>query len=176
MIATLSKAVALLDSPARRRWLVLIVLALGAAVLETSGTAIVFALINLIGDSSNISRVPLIGSQLALLLDRFGERTIIVLCFAAAGYFAVKNAFLLYEIHYRERCAAETATATGGRLLQAYLRAPYSFYFRRNSAELMRNLESSVDSTFRTVLLSAAAGLSEIFVMFGVLGVLVAAE
>lgn len=176
MLAIIKKCLSLLDATAKRRWMLLVLLALAAAMLEISGTAIIFALINIVNDPTHVASVPLIGGILVWFVERVGNNAIVLFSIVVALYFAAKNAFLLFEIYYREKCAVESAALTAQRLMRAYLMAPYAFYFQNNSSDMIRNLETSVDATFRTVLLSAAAILSECLVVFGVLSVLVAAE
>lgn len=176
MLDTLRKCMELLDPPMRLRWFALVVLAALAAVLELSGTAVVFGLINLADDSAAAANAPLVGKYLALAVDRYGTDAIIVLGIFAAVYFVAKNGFLLFEIYYRERTAAYASAILGAKLMRAYLAAPYSFHFRRNSAITIRDLENSVDVVFRTVLLSATIAMSEFFILLGVASVLLAVE
>lgn len=176
MIKTIRRCLTFLAPAMKRRWVLLVPLAVIAAGLEISGAAIVFGLINLINNSSGGLGIPLIGPYLTPILDAHGDRAIIVLGMAAAVYFIAKNMFLLFEIYYREYCATESAAIAATRLMAAYLAAPYSFHFGRNSSLSIRDLESSADVLFRTVLLSAATVLSEFMVVLGVASLLVVME
>lgn len=172
MIDVIRKSVALLDPAIRRRWLALSAMGVIAAALETSGTAIVFGVISLIGNPAKIADVPVIGGQLIWFVDRFGDRAVIAISFFAAMYFIVKNVFLLFETYFRERCTAETALNLGTRLFDAYLHRPYIYYLQHNSALMIRDVENSVEAVSRNVFLSIAGVFSESLVILGVLAVL----
>lgn len=147
-----------------------------AAILEASGAAIVFGLISLIGNPPKVEEVSLIGNQLAWFVQEFGDRAIIAICIFAVVYFLAKNAFSLFEVYFRERCASETALNLGTRLFSAYLGQPYAFYLQHNSAFMVRDIESSVETVSRSILLSIASIFSECLIIAGVLAILFMAQ
>lgn len=176
MINTIWKSVALLDPAIRRRWLALSAMGVIAAALETSGTAIVFGVISLIGNPAKVADVPVIGGQLSWVVNRFGDGAVIAIGVFAAIYFVIKNVFLLFETYFRERCTAETALNLGSRLFDTYLRQPYIFYLQHNSALMIRDVESSVEAVSRSIYLSIAGVFSESLVIVGILAVLFMAQ
>lgn len=176
MIATVRRCFDILDPSMRARWLILVLFAIIAATLEMSGVAVIFGLINLVDNPATAAKAPLLGPYLTWLVDRYGSDAVIALGAIAALYFICKNSFLLFEIYYRERVATASAVATGKKLMRSYLHAPYSFHLSRSSALIMRDLESSVETVFRTVLLSTMAAISELFIVLGVAGVLLTVE
>ena len=166
------KAFSLLDAGLRRRWLLLIPMAVAAAALESLGALLVFLLIRLVDDPTQSSTIP----GLSGLRDLFGFSTdgaflIFLSCFIAV-FFVAKNAFRLYETYRRESCASQTAVELSSRLMKAYLDAPYIFHLRMNSADLIRNTHSAVQDASRTVMNSAVAAVSECLIVLGLLVVL----
>jgi ATP-binding cassette subfamily C protein len=91
-------------------------------------------------------------------------------------FYAFKNAFLIFHYYLQIRLPHEANVRVSAALLRGYLTTDYSFHFDRNSAEVIRNLTSSVDIVFRTVLHNAVTLISEAMIALAVLGVLFAAS
>lgn len=59
-----------------------------------------------------------------------------------AVLFSVKNAFLSLLIYIKSRVTYREQIRLGNRLFKAYMKAGYPFFLNRNSAELLRNVNS----------------------------------
>jgi ATP-binding cassette subfamily C protein len=170
----IARAIGFLDRGERRRWAALIPLALGAAMFEAVGAVLIFTLIAVIADPSTIET-----SDAAAFFFREvagGDRRRFVALFsgAVAIFYVAKNGAILLETYAANRCASQSVASLSTKLLKTYLSAPYSFHFHRNSAHLIRNTNSAVDTTYRAVLVSAAHAASEVMLIVALLVVLVA--
>ncbi|MBM3569116.1 MAG: ABC transporter ATP-binding protein [Alphaproteobacteria bacterium] len=167
MIANIRACLDLLDAEARWRWLGLVGLAVGAAVLEGFGATLVFAAIKAISDPATAAAIPLLGHLPP-------TAAVLVLCGVLLAFFVLKNLLVMANLwlQARERFAAGARVTR--RMLAAYLAAPLPFHLARNSAELIRNMTMVNDVVFRTAMAGAVALLSEGVVVLAILGVLVA--
>jgi ATP-binding cassette, subfamily B, bacterial PglK len=168
------RAIGFLDPNERKRWGALIPLAIVAALFEAAGAVLIFTLIAVIADPSAIET-----SKAASFFYReiaAGDRGRFVAIFAAAVavFYVAKNGMILLETYAANRCASQSVASLSTKLLKAYLAAPYSFHFHRNSANLIRNTNNAVDATFRSVLVSAVHSACEIMLVIALLVVLVA--
>ena len=78
----------------------------------------------------------------------------------------LKNIFLTYYIFWQNRFVNDFQVQISQRLFTTYLRQPYIFHLQRNSATLIRNINTEVVSVFSAVL-SIMNFVTEIFVFFG---------
>lgn len=159
----------------RRRWLALLPLAAVAAGLEAVGAGAVFALLGLLQDPETaLARPPFPALRAALgIEDEWAAVQVFTL--AVGAFYVGKNAVRVWAGHARHRCVEVSAAQTASRMLAGYLRAPYAFHLRRNSAELLQNADMAVRRVFERVLAPALDVGTELLVALALLGVLLAA-
>lgn len=175
-IATIRQSVQLLDWPQRKLWAYQVMLSLIALGFEMAGAMGVFGLLGVVGNPGGLLQLPLVGPFLTDMVSALGNRAIPILAVGLGVFYGVKNLFLLLQAYFQERCAQESVVAVSDRLLRGYLFAPYLFHLSRNSAELIRTLDLSVEQTYRIVLLSAVRLITEALVVVGIVVVLVIAD
>jgi ATP-binding cassette subfamily C protein len=167
---------ALVPSSLRKRLYWLFPLMVVAALLEMVGLALIVPLVNVVAGTGAAETVPMLGRVIAWLNDAVPGHVVIVLAGAIAGFYLVKNAVLLFAVYSESKFIMSAAAATAATLLDTYLRAPYLFHLRHNSAELIRNLNTSVDDVFRSLLKSILRVFLDILIVIGTLAVLVVAD
>ncbi|MCC7016157.1 MAG: ABC transporter ATP-binding protein [Rhodospirillales bacterium] len=172
----LRTAFGLLPAALRPRLYWLFPLMLVAALLEMIGLALIVPLVNAVAGDGPAATVPVLGRALAFLGELSPERATIALAAAIAAFYLVKNAVLFLAIYAENSLILSAVTLTAAGLLRVYLDAPYPFHLRHNSAELIRNLNLSVEDTFRSVLKSVLRLILELLVVTGTLLVLVLAD
>jgi len=172
---SVERCLAMLTPALRRRWLALTPLALVAAMLESVGAAAVFGLIQIVAEPARAATVPLAGAVLARLPA--GDPATVVFAFTLlVGLFHLaKNALAALAIWARARCVEDSTASVAVTLLRGYLRAPYVFHLRRNSAQLIHTGERAVHRVYKDVLSAALEVLTEALVAVGIVGVLLAA-
>src|SRR5262245_13445343 len=135
LIDTLRKAIAMLPASSRRRWAMLVPLALVTGALEGGAAASVLALVQVIADPTRIGARPILGRIAALL--PWSDPPAVILSFTALVmlYQVLKNLLLIGIQYLRYRIVAESRAALSCTMLRGYLAAPYAFHLRRNSAD-----------------------------------------
>lgn len=171
--STVRQALALLNGRLRRRWLLHVPWSLFSAVLEMIATAGMLVLIRLISDPAGAERM----GSLKILRQwlGFGAGPGFTAAFGVMVglVYAGKNVLRLAETYSQQRCAARSAVWISSGLLERYLRAPYSLHLRRNSSEMLNNVNSAADQVSWVVLQSATALVSETLIALGILAVLI---
>jgi ATP-binding cassette subfamily C protein len=168
LMDTVSRAFSLLAPRLRRRWLGLVPLALLIAGLEGLGTLLVFALLRLVVDPSAIGDLPVLGNFRAFFSDFSDTQLLAYFALLVALFYLFKNGLRFFETYIRQTNAGITSVAVSGQLLKRYLSAPYIYHLRHNSAELVRNTHSAVDSVCRDFMNSVVVATSEFLVVLGV--------
>jgi ATP-binding cassette subfamily C protein len=161
-VRTVRRALELLSPAARRQWATLVPLAVLTAGAEAVGAVALYALIRVVGDPALAASLPVVGA----LLGGRGEGTVVLAL--AAGLAAVhvaKNLFQAWAAWVQSARVAEGRAELARRLLAVYLGAPWAFHLRRNSAELIRNVSTAVDTVYRAVLAPAVTLAAEALVV-----------
>ena len=165
--AVLTELAALIEPGARRRWVLVVVLAVVSAGVEAVGALLVFYVTNwLVGTETSDGLggfLPSPGSE--------GLPGVVI--GLIAGFFLLRGAFVLYSTWFQARAVHLTAARISDRLFRRYLSAPYQVYLKRNSPELMRNALSSVEGVATRFLTPVVSVLTETIVV-GVLVVVLA--
>ena len=175
-IANLRRAASMLDSDLRRRWIGLALLSVVAAALEAVGVLGIFWLIGIVSSPQAATRLPLVGVLAAKAGFDGSPAWLIGSSLGVMAFYTLKNVFLVFHHYHEVKMPHDAYVRVSTALLRGYLTTGYHFHFDRNSAEIVRNLISSVDVVFRTVLHNAVTLVSELLVIVAVLGVLVAAS
>jgi len=81
--------------------------------------------------------------------------------------YLVKNIAVLAQVYLRSSCGDGAFVGLSRRLLSNYLGAPYEFHLTRHSAELVKNINFSIELIAQSVLLGIASIVGEVFVVLG---------
>ena len=139
MITILRHALYLMGPEARRRWWLLLSLAVSASLVEVVAAALIYTLLGLVADPNGEVSLPLIGSVRRLAGNVGHEALLLQLVGAMAGFFVFRAALALVTEYVTSRVIQNTAARLSARLVRGYLGLPLSFHLRHNSAELIRN-------------------------------------
>ncbi len=142
---------------------------LGAVVvgsfLELLGVAVFMPFINIIQDPGEIQKKW----YLKMFYDLFGFQSaksfLIVLSVAIIAVYIIKNVYLIAEKSYIYRFSYNTQMKLSTRLLNTYMKEPYTFHLNKNIAELQRSLQEDT-SKFMQVILYSLELVAELAVCF----------
>ncbi|WP_052667103.1 ABC transporter ATP-binding protein [Nitriliruptor alkaliphilus] len=165
----------MLIEPGRRaRWVGVIVLAIVVSGMEATGAILVFGLVSLTTDPSSNLEVPVLGDVSRWLPDMPHDQLVLVSAIGVAAFFLVRAVIVLGQRYYETRTTQLTGVDISVRLLQRYLRLPYSFHLRRNSAELIRNANDSITEILGSVLTPVVRIITHGLTIVAMVAVLVA--
>lgn len=174
-LRSLRRCVSLLDHKERKRWLLLLPLALVAASMEAAGAALIFTLIRYISAPESLADSRWLQAAQDILHEHDRARFLILFSAGVALFYVLKNSILIFQTYYTARCAGLSVDSLSNRLLRGYLSAPYTYHLERNSAQLIRNANEAVVSAYRSMLMSLVHAASEATLLIALLGVLVTA-
>lgn len=86
--------------------------------------------------------------------------------------YLVKNLFLLFQYYYQNRFIYDIQCKISGSLLHGYLMCPFTFHLKKNSAELVRNLTTSMGTMVGNCVLPLITLVAEILVFMSITVVL----
>jgi ATP-binding cassette subfamily C protein len=92
------------------------------------------------------------------------------------GIFALKNGFLALNYWAQIRYVTNRRLAIAGRLMRAYMNAPYAFFLERNRSELLRNVDGEVIVVCYNVISTILELCTRLVILVAVLGFLLFVE
>lgn len=156
----------------RRKWILLIVLALMLSGLEVAAAALVFLLIGQVAEPTGPVELPFVGDP-ARLLPWFSDTQIVFVLTAGIGtFFIARAAFLVFQKYAQSRVVNNATAEISARLVKGYLKMPYALHLRRNSAELVRNAFFNVQ-TLTKLLESGVKLMAESLIILGLLAAMI---
>ncbi|MHB1090119.1 MAG: ABC transporter transmembrane domain-containing protein, partial [Ilumatobacteraceae bacterium] len=118
----------------------ILALMLLGTVLETFSLGLVVPAVGLLTQPNYLKKFPEIEKFLGYPTETqfvFGSMLFLVVVYIA------KTAFLIWSLWVQRGFSNSVTTRIGKQLFEVYLRQPYSFHLRRNSALLIRNSQNS---------------------------------
>lgn len=133
------------------------------ALMELVGVSFITSLVSLISDPSKIHNnvyLKSIYDAFSMTSDRQFYLAVVI---ALIIVYVVKNAFLLWINYVQYTFVFNNQLRLSGRLIDCYLKKPYTYHLDKNSAEMVRNVMLDSERFFQ-MLLSVFLTLSELLV------------
>jgi ATP-binding cassette, subfamily B, bacterial PglK len=160
----------------RKGAIVLLGLMVIGMFLETLGIGLVVPLIGLMMQDDLAARYPLIQPTLDKLGNPDRETLTLWFVLGLVGVYLLKNAFLAFLTWRQNSFTYGFMARLSQSLLAVYLRQPYAFHLRRNSAQLIRNITNEGDLFTSSVVVSALHLTAEALVVLGISVLLLSVE
>ncbi len=176
MMTGLKRLNALLTRRNKRDMLILFVLMLVGAGLETLGVGAIPAFVGMVAYPETIADYPMVRDALEWLGGSDPRGLLIAAILALIVLFAVKNAVLILEYYLQERFINNRRITFARMLVQAYLQAPYTFHLSRNTSELIRNINTEANTLATHVLGPILEMATRGLVLLAITGLLLAVE
>ena len=153
----------------RKRWLLLVALAILTSLLEIAAAALVYVLLSLVTNPGGTVSLPLIG-DIRSIAGGLDERTLLLSLIGIMIAFFLARAVVVMAAEYiMQRVIQNAAARLSVRLVRGYLSFPYSFHLQRNSAELIRNGHQAVLELANSVFSPLIRVTAEVVLTIGIL-------
>lgn len=152
MLTILRKTWGLLEANERRRSLCMLMLAVLMAIVETAGVLSIMPFLSVLGRPDVIIE----NSWLLTLYESSGARDTrdftIALGLGSAAIIILAAVFKVMTQHSINRFIHMLRHSISSRLLEKYLRQPYTFFLARNTADLSKNILSETDQLLHNLI------------------------
>ena len=145
-------------------------------LLETLGIGLVIPAIALLTQRNFSSNYPTLQPALQALGNPNQQTLVVGGLLVLIGVYLIKTLYLTYYTWRQMRFAFDMQVMLSQRLFTLYLRQPYTFHLRRNSAQLIHNVTDEVDTFTFTAMLPGISLLTETLVLVGFGSLLFAIE
>lgn len=173
---TLKKAISLLTYQERKRGLLVLLLVMGMALLETAGVASVMPFLAVLGNPQMLITNPIL-SSLFKYAQGFGITTpddfLIILGLGAFALIIISAVYRIATHYIMNRYIEMKRHSIGSRLLENYLRQPYSFFLDRHSGDMSKAILSEVDQLIGSVFRPAYSMLASSLVLLAITTLLI---
>jgi ATP-binding cassette, subfamily B, bacterial PglK len=149
MLDTIRKLISFLDSRARNRMAILFAPMLAMAVIEMASIGLILPVIHiaLLRQTDG----PLTKALLAYLPEMPAGELVVWVCGIFGALFVIKNLLLLVLIYAVNRVVYVENARFTARLYESYIARPLIFHLRRNSADILRNLNTGCGLAFEAL-------------------------
>jgi len=175
-MSTLNKAIAILTTNERKRGLLVLVLVMGMAILDTAGVASLMPFLALLGNPQMIETNSFVNYLYSTAQDLGVQNPDEFFILLGIGTFLLIITSTIYRTytHYVMNHFIEMIRhSLGVRLLETYLRQPYAFFLNRHSAELSKTILSEVDHFIANVLHPVYSMIAYTLVLIAITALLV---
>jgi ATP-binding cassette subfamily C protein len=140
MINELKKIKDILPHKDKWKLVLLFVFMVTGAVLEAFSISIVAGFVAVVADPKILFDIEIISGILDFLEIKESQDVIIYGAVFLILVFFFKNAYLVFYRYIKNRFIFNRYKNISSRLFNVYMNVPYSFHLRRNSAEIIRNV------------------------------------
>ena len=150
----IKKLMVLLDKRQKRIMLLLVILMLIGAVLETAGVSLVIPVLNVVMDEHAVENKE----YLRVVCDIFHigyedtESLMIVTMLALIGVFVIKNVFLFFQQKAQLKFVYTNQFATSRRMMINFMQRPYEYYLNADTSVIQRSITSDVNNMYGLIL------------------------
>ncbi|MGN0141790.1 MAG: ABC transporter ATP-binding protein [Roseburia sp.] len=148
MVRILKKFGMLLTHQQKRKIVLIVILMLIGALLETMSVSMVVPLLTALMQDDFMTTNSLVQWVCGVLSIEDSKTFIIVSIVAMIAIFIVKDIFLFFEYYVQTRFICNNRVAIQHRLMEVYLHRPYEFFLNINSGEIMRVVRSDTSGTY----------------------------
>lgn len=173
---TFRQGLSLLDHPQRRRWPLLVVLAVFVSGLEMVGAVLVFVLLSLVVDSGGSIDLPLLGDLRRYFQGAANDTILLGVATAMGCFFVFRAAIQVSAAYLQYRMAHNAGAQLSKRLVWGYLNMPYGLHLRRSSSEMIRNGHQATHELVTSVFLPTIVIVAESVLTIGLLSVLLSVD
>tara|TARA_B100000963_G_scaffold24323_1_gene18184 strand:+ start:7229 stop:9052 length:1824 start_codon:yes stop_codon:yes gene_type:complete len=167
-VKTLKRAILLLTPIEQKKAMVVLLLVMGMAILETIGVASIMPFLAVMGNPDMLNTNGFL-NKLYNTSKNFGvnspDEFLIALGLTAFAIIVFSSIYRSVTQYIMNRYIEMRRHSISMRLLEIYLRQPYSFFLNRNSNEMIKNVISEVDQLIGNVFRPALYMISYIIVM-----------
>jgi len=153
MLPRIKKLFFLIGKSGRAKFFVLLVLMVVNSLLELAGVGSIPVFIIVISNPDMIMNHPWARPVISLLQISGSRDLMLWSCILLIALFVVKNSFFSLLVYIKTRITYNEQIRLGDRLFRAYMKAGYTFFLNRNSAELLRNVNDETKLVVSSVMI-----------------------
>ena len=151
-MSTFKKVLALLSPKERRRGALVMGMVILMAIMETVGVAAVMPFLSVMGDPEAIENTPYLLTTYNFFGFQSKQDFLMALGIGAFCMVLISATVRIITTYAINRYSQMRRHSVGERLLETYLRQPYTFFLNRHSGDMAKSILSEVDQLIGNVI------------------------
>ena len=148
-----SKLMSLLNRKQKNRVLIITILIVLGAVLETLGVSAIIPIVQLfMEDESTIREMPYVKWCIELFHLQNIQQVFVTMLVVMIVIYVVKNTYLLFLTYVQNRFVNNNKSGMQGKMLTWYLSRPYEFFLNIDVSIVHRSIRSDIDNVYAALL------------------------
>lgn len=135
----------------RRYFILLFFLILISTLFDFLGVSLILPLVNLLMNPAKLEQQSWYHIYTALIPVSNRNTGLLILVLIIIGVYILKNLFAIYMSVVQGVFVTRNQLATSARMLDCYMRKPYTFHLQHNTAEILRGINTDVNSAYGLV-------------------------
>ena len=135
----------------RRYFILLFFLILISTLFDFLGVSLILPLVNLLINPATLEKQSWYHIFTALIPVSNRNTGLLILVLIIIGVYILKNLFAIYMSVVQGVFVTRNQLATSARMLDCYMRKPYTFHLQHNTAEILRGINTDVSSAYGLV-------------------------
>ena len=136
----------------KRRMVLLLILIFFGALLELLGVSLIMPLIQLISTPEVVEQPGIVSTVYNALGMKSVTDFFVFLVFVIIALYFLKNLYLSGMYYFQYSFIYRNQLKVAGRLIDCYLKKPYTWHTDHNSSEMIRNIMLDTDRLFQLIL------------------------
>lgn len=169
---SISKLSMLFNKSEKRKLLILFFMMIIASLLETVSIGLIVPFVNMVTNPEIIQEQFILKNMYNILGLESVEKFIVIAVVFFLAIFIIKNLYLLFFQYTQYRVILNQQVKLSRDLFQEYLSKPYEFHLQKNTANLLRNVNSEVPKVFQGIIIAAFQLSTELLVVICLLSLL----
>ena len=149
----------------KKNSVIMLILIAGGGIAETIGIGVILPFTTILLDQTSVDRYPILQTITEIAWIGDYRRFVVLMCIALVLIFVLKSLYMFFLIYVQNRFALNRQIEMSKRLFQSYIYKPYEYFFNKNTAELMRNVNTLVPSIVQGMLVAGLALLTEYMII-----------
>lgn len=171
----LQKLLSCFDKQSKLKLALMLFLSILGSILEVFGIAILLPIIGILANQKDISES--LDDYLWFDLNSYTDKELILLFLLIFIIFSIiKTLILSYVTWFKTNNAFKFGVDFSYKIFQNYLDIEYGKYLKRNSSELIRNIQAEAPKVIQNILIPILTIFTEIFLLLGITVILLLIE
>lgn len=173
MYQTIKKTLSLLNRNEKKRGVLVLLLVVVMALFETIGVASVMPFLTVLGNPQAIETNSTLSFTYQYFDFKNKQQFLTVLGIAAFFLVVFSAIFRIFTTYVINRYTQMRLHSISERLLETYLRQPYSFFLGRNTGDMAKSILSEVNQLISNVVKPVMDGIAYLFVAIALISFLI---
>lgn len=169
IIKNFKRFVELFNKKEKRNTLILLVMITIGGFAEAFGIGVIFPFTAVLLDQGSVEKYSVLKSLSEVSWIGGYRRFVVLMSIMLVLVFILKNLYMFFLIYVQNRFILNRQVEMSKKLFQSYIYKPYEYFFKKNTAELQRNINELVKSVTQGVFMTGLSLLTEIITIICIL-------